>query len=146
MRKYEPCAFKNRLRKISLAPTALAGVLVMFMQTLKIQTIYQYLSAKLGRQFLTRAGNVLDLSARRAGIVLHFVSIAVYSTYCCACMRVNVCLLYGYLYMCMSTCTCTHLVCSPDGVSSEVTYELGAVPRLVDQIGVGGRRRQRHVI
>ena len=95
MRKYKSCAFKNRIRKILLAATALAGVLVMFMQTLKIQTIYQYLSAKSGRQFLTRAGNVLDLPARRAGIVLHFVSIAVYSTYCCAHVCVYMCLLYG---------------------------------------------------
>ena len=76
MRKYKLCGFKNRLPKISLAPTALAGVLVLSMYNLKIHRSIST-SAKSGRQILTRAGNYyLDLPARRAGNVLHFVSIA----------------------------------------------------------------------
>ena len=43
---------------------------------LEIQNMYQHLAAKSGRQILARAGNFLDLPARRAGNVLHFVSIA----------------------------------------------------------------------
>ena len=42
--------------------------------------MYQHLSVKSGRQVWPRAGNFLDLPARRAGTVLHFVSIAVYNT------------------------------------------------------------------
>ena len=38
--------------------------------------MYHHLSAKSGRQISTRAGNFFDLPARRAGSVLHFVSIA----------------------------------------------------------------------
>ena len=39
--------------------------------------MYQHFLDKPGRQVWPRAGNFLDLPARRAGIVLHFVSIAV---------------------------------------------------------------------
>ena len=38
--------------------------------------MYQHLSAKSGRQVLAQAGNFLDLPARRAGNVFHFVSMA----------------------------------------------------------------------
>ena len=41
--------------------------------------MYQHLSAKSVRQILTRAGNFLDLPARRAGNVLHLVSNADYN-------------------------------------------------------------------
>ena len=43
--------------------------------------MYQHLSAKSGRQISARAGNFLDLPARRAGNVFHFVSIAVNEEY-----------------------------------------------------------------
>ena len=41
--------------------------------------MYHHFSAKSGRQILTRAGKFLDLPARRAGTVFHFVSIAAYA-------------------------------------------------------------------
>ena len=50
--------------------------MVMLMQKLEIQTMYQHVSANSGRQILARAGNFLHWPARRAGNAFHFVSIA----------------------------------------------------------------------
>ena len=87
--------------------------------------MYQHFSAKSGRQVLPRAGSFSDLPARRAGTVLHFVSIAGYMT--------NIFIIRTYML-----CVCVCIACIHDGPQLDVQREGDGVganhPRLKFQL------------